>query len=275
MLNMPGERLKFSKYHGTGNDFILVNAMHVSPPESTPEQIRRMCDRHLGIGGDGLIIIRPGKENNLAYEMEYYNADGMPGSFCGNGARCAVQFALDEGLITSGNLLFSAFDGVHAAIVENNQVKIQMHPPGEIKKLGDNSWFLDTGSPHHIIRVWQPELVDVEMAGKTVRNSERYAGKGTNVNFMTYMENQIEVRTFERGVEAETLSCGTGVVACTCVVSALSGYAGNFEVFTQGGRLDVFISPDTKEIWLSGSTVFVFKGEIVWDGNAMNYDTRK
>lgn len=273
MTDPSNTDITFYKYHGTGNDFILINAFHKGVPDFTKAEIERICDRRLGVGGDGFILLERDPDGK-DFSMKYYNADGLPGSMCGNGGRCAVQFALDQGIITRAETVFSAFDGPHTAWILDGSIKLQMAPAGEIRKITEKSWFTDTGSPHHVEWVIYPWNMDVETEGAAIRHNARYQPGGTNVNFMSFLGNNLEVRTFERGVESETMSCGTGVVACALVVSEITEISGVFYVKTPGGDLEVEISEDRQQIFLTGPAVFVFQGNFNTALHWMSYDNR-
>lgn len=259
-FSIPPPALPFAKYHGTGNDFILFEAFTRSLPEFTSAQIQRLCDRHLGIGADGLMCIIP--DENTHFRMLYFNADGLPGSLCGNGGRCAVRFAADCNIISDHKVHFMAFDGAHEAIWDAEKVSLKMAGNPQILRKGPGQWFTDTGSPHHIEKVEELAKVDVYQLGSAIRNSHMYKPGGTNVNFISWNGHHIQMRTFERGVENETLSCGTGVVAAAMVVASEEGIHGHFDVQTPGGDLQVNISADRKDVWLTGPAVSVFQGSV-------------
>lgn len=258
--------ITFHKYHGTGNDFIVINGFEQVIPELQPAQIARMCDRHLGIGADGLIILRPDK-GLLDFGMDYFNADGHPGSMCGNGGRCAVQFARAEGIFHSVKTRFSAFDGEHwAQVRDQEQISLSMAPAGNISPISDKDWFTDTGSPHVVRLVSNPDKIDVFAEGRKIRQAEVFSPGGTNVNFVSFRNRDIYVRTYERGVENETLSCGTGVVASALVVGKILSLTGGFKIKTRGGNLEVNLSPDLHDITLTGPAIKVFEGELDLNG---------
>ncbi|MFO7755104.1 MAG: diaminopimelate epimerase [Bacteroidales bacterium] len=253
-------RIIFNKYHGTGNDFIIVdNRKHIIEPENMA-LIKHLCDRHMGIGADGLILIDEHEEHDFA--MKYFNSDGKEGSMCGNGGRCAAAFAMRTG-ITKGKNSFMASDGVHKTRISANIISISLsdtQPPSNI----DGNHFIDTGSPHYIIYVPDSKKVDVLERGRSVRHSDVFAPGGTNVNFVERRDDGILVRTYERGVEDETLSCGTGVTA-----AAISSKWGNenglynVRAITAGGELSVSFNIDEtiiNNIYLSGPAEFVFAG---------------
>lgn len=255
-------KIYFNKYHGTGNDFIIIdNRNGVFDPDNQA-LIEDLCKRHLGIGADGLMLLNKSKE--LDFEMIYFNSDGKEGTMCGNGGRCMVAFARKLGIIDS-YARFQTIDGVHTANITNDLVSLSMadvRPPS----VRDGKHFIDTGSPHLIIPTQNLPEVNVLEAGRTYRYSELFAPNGTNVNFVEKKEEGIHVRTYERGVEAETLSCGTGVTAAA-ISSKWDSGPGEYSVVvtTQGGKLTVsFTITDKliKSVWLKGPAKFVFEGEI-------------
>jgi diaminopimelate epimerase len=253
--------IPFFKYQGTGNDFILIDNRDkiVNPTEGLA---RRLCDRKFGIGSDGLILIQ--NDNDSDFEMVFYNPDGSQ-SLCGNGSRCAVHFANKLGIIAD-KTTFKAYDGEHqAAILANGEIRLKMNNVQNVSTLADGT-FVDTGSPHLMVFTSDVEECDVVQQGKTIRNSDPFKVKGINVNFVELIDNQtIYVRTYERGVENETLSCGTGVTA-SAIASNGKGIESPIEVHTKGGVLIVeFIPVDSKhytEIYLTGPAKEVFEGAI-------------
>jgi diaminopimelate epimerase len=252
----------FNKYEGTGNDFIIIdNRKNIINPDDF-NLIRKLCDRRFGIGADGLILI----SENLQYdfEMKYFNSDGYESSMCGNGGRCSAAYAIKTG-ITGKKVAFLAIDGAHKAISEGNIIRLQMNDVKEPRLIKGN-YFMNTGSPHCVVFQKDIKKLDVNEEGKKIRWSEDYAPEGTNVNFVEIIEKDIFVRTFERGVEEETYSCGTGVVA-SAIASVVSGHYGTntVNVKTKGGNLAVSFRIHGKgitDIWLSGPASFVFEGKI-------------
>jgi len=257
----------FSKYQGTGNDFILIDNRDKSFPSENISLVEKICDRRFGIGCDGLMLLE--NEEGYDFKMRYYNSDGKEGSMCGNGGRCIVAFAYHLGIIKD-KTHFIAVDGEHDADLsfKNDQliVSLQMQNVGEIEN-GDDFYFLDTGSPHYTKFIHNHERFDTYSEGKKIRFNERFKETGTNVNFISGQNNQIQVSTYERGVEDETYSCGTGVVA-SCISSKLqfNTESNHFYIKTKGGNLEVFF--DHKEndkfenIWLKGPATFVFDGKL-------------
>jgi len=259
-------QINFFKYQGTGNDFIIIDAWE-KPVVLTTNQIAFLCDRRFGVGADGLMILA--KSDEYDFEMFYYNADGEPGSMCGNGGRCLVQFAMKAGYIRK-QTTFVAADGVHEAklLDQGNWISLKMGDVDQVAIRSANECFLSTGSPHLIQWVNNPNEVDVKSAGAEIRYNAEFNAVGTNVNFVNVENEEVFVRTYERGVEDETLSCGTGVTASVLAASAtnrLNENANFAHVKTLGGQLIVrFVKQKDgySNIWLEGPAVFVFQGEI-------------
>jgi diaminopimelate epimerase len=255
--------LHFYKYQGTGNDFVILDGRE-RMPELTTLQIAEICDRRFGIGGDGLMILRnyPGYD----FEMKYYNADGREGSMCGNGGRCIVRFAYHLG-IHRDSYHFLAPDGEHDAEIDiNGMVRLKMNDVVAVKQTGGD-FVLDTGSPHYVKYVNDIREFDVPDEGRSIRHSAPFVKEGINVNFVeTVNDHTIFVRTFERGVEAETWSCGTGVTASALVSAHNETGFNQVDVETLGGRLSVeydrISEQEYRNIWLIGPAEFVFEGHI-------------
>jgi diaminopimelate epimerase len=250
----------FNKYQGTGNDFVIIDNRKGTIDPLNSVLINRLCDRRFGIGADGLILISESRQYD--FEMKYFNSDGHEGSMCGNGGRCSSDFAIKSG-IAGNDLSFKAIDGVHRARTDNGIIRLSMN---DVKKpqIISGNYFLNTGSPHYIIFKNAVDQIDVNSEGKKFRWSEDFAPGGTNVNFVEITGNGIYVRTFERGVEEETLSCGTGVTA-SAIASVLAGHfdTDTVRVKTKGGDLEVSfkVNDDViSDIWLSGPATFVFEG---------------
>lgn len=253
--------VRFSKYQGTGNDFVMLDNMNGQYDTIGIKEIQLLCDRKMGIGADGLIKIS--QHNDFDFEVEYFNADGSQ-SFCGNGARCSVAFAKSLNIIGS-HANFQAIDGAHSASIENGIIRLEMLPVERIKNI-DQDYFLDTGSPHYIHILDKNEKLDIVEFGKKIRYSERYKIKGVNVNtIQPISEDKIRVETYERGVEDETLSCGTGVTACALLMIGKNDKLGQILVETKGGELKVEAKKNGNgfnDIWLSGPAIKVFDGSI-------------
>ncbi len=252
----------FNKYHGTGNDFIIIDNRDSRFNPENNKIINKLCDRRFGIGADGLILVSGHKDYD--FEMKYFNSDGNPGSMCGNGGRCTSHYSLKKG-IAGKNQKFLAADGVHKAIAADDIVRLKMVDVLEIKVV-DGNYFINTGSPHYVIFRSDINRIDVNMEGRTIRHSAAFKPGGTNVNFVELMGDGIYVRTFERGVEDETLSCGTGVTA-SAIASILKGHfdTNSVSVKTKGGELSVSATVSKNhisDIWLSGPATFVFEGKI-------------
>lgn len=256
--------LTFNKFQGAGNDFVMVDnrASVISPDDEI--LINKLCNRRFGIGADGLIMIS--KHEKYDYEMKYFNSDGRLGSMCGNGGRCTARFAFNLG-IAGRRQRFLAYDGAHEAIVEENIVRLQMADVKANPKVIEGNYFLNTGSPHYIIFRHDVDSADVVAEGRKIRYSQAFAPGGTNVNFVEVNSGGIYVRTYERGVEDETLACGTGVTA-SAIASVLKGHfdTNSINIKTKGGDLNVnleIVKDMITNIWLSGPATFVFEGKIV------------
>jgi diaminopimelate epimerase len=256
-------KIDFAKYQGTGNDFVIADNRDGKYAGLTKEQVAFICNRHFGVGADGLMLLQ--LKEGYDFEMIYYNADGGKNSMCGNGGRCLVAFAKELGVITTQSH-FIATDGPHEATIDDrNHVELKMKDVSFIETHEGYS-ILDTGSPHYIKFVENTNLVNVCNEGKAIRFNERFGNMGINVNFVTVRPNAIEVRTYERGVEDETLSCGTGVTASAIAAYADSTEPQNITVKTPGGTLNVKFKPTGnskfEDIWLCGPATFVFRGTI-------------
>lgn len=255
-------QLTFYKYQGTGNDFVILDNRDGSISLNT-QQVKFLCDRRFGIGADGLMLLN--KLDGYDFEMAYYNADGRESSMCGNGGRCLTRFAFDRG-IHKANYLFRAVDGDHQAeLDENGWIRLKMQDVNEVKEYhGD--LLLDTGSPHYVKNVHHVMDLDVFKAGREIRYSKDFEAEGINVNFVENDDKKIIVRTYERGVEDETFSCGTGVTASALVSAHNDKGFNQVEVQTLGGHLAVEFDKtgehSFESIWLCGPATFVFKGEI-------------
>jgi len=254
--------LHFQKYQGTGNDFVLIDN-RTGDIHLTREQVSFLCHRRFGIGADGLMLLE--KHDSLDFTMVYYNSDGNTSTMCGNGGRCITAFAKSIGAVTS-KITFEGIDGPHDAIVnEDGTVSLKMIDVEEVE-VNNDFYYLNTGSPHYVTFVNDIEKFDVFSKGKEIRNNERFKAVGTNVNFVEPSDDGIFVRTYERGVEDETFSCGTGVTASAISAGLhLDKNATSFNIITLGGKLNVRFQRSNKgfnNIWLSGPAQHVFTGTI-------------
>jgi len=254
--------ITFYKYQGTGNDFVLVdNRTNVFDRERR-DIVAQICHRRFGIGADGFILLQ--NKEGYDFEMVYYNADGNESTMCGNGGRCIVQFAYDLGVI-SATTRFLAVDGPHDAQVKDGLVHLHMIDVNAVNKLDTDTFFLNTGSPHYVKKVAEIEQYPIVENGKAVRYSDAFKPGGTNANFMELQENTLFVRTYERGVEDETYSCGTGVTAAAIAASIL-GASVPVSVKTLGGNLSVSFTKSGEQhysdVYLIGPANRVFAGQI-------------
>ncbi|WP_185859528.1 diaminopimelate epimerase [Blattabacterium cuenoti] len=264
-------KLNFFKYQGTGNDFILIDSRTEKIVKEYPI-LKKLCDRHFGIGADGIILIKNDSKGEGDFYMKYYNSDGKESTMCGNGGRCAVHFAKKLGITKGNEIHFRAVDGYHYGLIKKNKNKdlvsmsllnikkneIEIHP---------EHVFLNTGSPHHVLFVENIKKIDVYKEGRKIQNS--YLKKGVNVNFVEILENNtLQVRTYERGVENETLSCGTGVTASVIAAYKMNKISSieEIKVYTFGGKLWVSLKETKNEyedIYLTGNVDFIFQGYIM------------
>ena len=252
--------IEFYKYQGTGNDFIMIDDREKEFDLTDNDLIAALCERRMGIGADGLILLR--EHDTLDFEMIYFNADGKQSSMCGNGGRCIIAFAQMLEMIED-ETTFMAIDGEHKGRLMDDGIYLQMQDVKKIEGVGDGL-VLNTGSPHYIEMVDDLDNLDVNKEGRKIRNSAPFKKEGINVNFVLDA-NELQLRTYERGVEAETLSCGTGVVATAIAMH----YANCIEetlvnVKTKGGELTVSFEEFNggyRNIWLSGEASMVFAGE--------------
>lgn len=255
-------KLQFFKYQGTGNDFVIIDNRQLIFPKNNTNLVAHLCDRRFGVGADGLILLENDKMSD--FKMVYFNSDGAEGSMCGNGGRCLVAFAHYLGAI-GNETVFNAVDGLHHASVDGDIVNLKMMEVDEIHEKTNYS-FLDTGSPHHVQLVKDLDQFDVQKEGKKLRYG-LYGQSGSNINFVEQLnEDTFKVRTYERGVEDETLSCGTGVTAVALAMHK-SGKtsAQSIHIKALGGELIVsFEANDGKytNVFLKGPAVQVFKGEV-------------
>ncbi len=260
--------IHFYKFHGNGNDFIIIDGRSNALTLSSV-QINKLCNRRFGVGADGLMLLANSEEYD--FKMMYYNSDGKISSMCGNGGRCIAAYAYMLG-ITGKKINFEAYDGVHEAVIEAEtiplveyDVSLHMANVNFVEKNNDY-YFLDTGSPHYVTFVSNVAGVNVTTDGKTIRKSEPFARKGTNVDFVELRGDDIFVRTYERGVEKETLSCGTGVTASAIAAFYRTGKT-RVDINTKGGDFTVDFIYDTENemftnIWLRGPAHVVFEGDL-------------
>lgn len=255
--------IEFYKYQGTGNDFVMIDNRHDIFDKNDTKLIAYLCDRRFGIGADGLILLENHPQED--FKMVYFNADGNESSMCGNGGRCITAFAKFLGIITD-KATFEAIDGMHHSIIENGTIKLQMQDVSKIVT-HEGYVYLNTGSPHHVQMEPDIEALDIMSEGSKIRYGAPYFKEGSNVNFVKKLsDNSFLVRTYERGVETETLSCGTGVTA----VALAMNYIGETEknqiiLHTPGGNLEVVFEKNEEgysNIWLIGPATQVFKGTI-------------
>lgn len=252
--------MKFYKYQGTGNDFVMIDNRNLSFNKDK-NLIAQLCDRRFGIGGDGLILLE--NDEDTEFKMVYFNSDGGESTMCGNGGRCLVAFAHFLKIFDK-KCTFNAIDGLHEAEINNGIVKLKMIDVSEIQRDEDN-FVLNTGSPHFVQYVSDIDNFNVYFNGNKIRNSENYKKEGINVNFVEEIsDNELFVRTYERGVEDETYSCGTGVTA-SALSYLQSKNIGEVKIKTLGGNLKVYADKNENgfsNIWLEGPAKQVFSGEI-------------
>lgn len=260
-------KIDFHKYQGTGNDFVLIDDRKEQLARKNSRLYRKWCDRKFGVGADGLIILR--NHERADFEMLYYNADGKPGSLCGNGSRCIVDFYRNISKSRKKNFSFVASDGIHHAKIHKQEIQIQMSIPHAPQKMGKD-WVIDTGSPHYIQFLRKlPDHQNAFDLGRSIRNSKHFKSKGINVNFVSVVNDRsLEIITYERGVENITLSCGTGVTAAAIAhLFRKKVKTGRFQIRTKnpGGILKVncvFKNGQLNDLWLCGPAELSFKGTI-------------
>ena len=263
--------IPFYKYQGTGNDFVIIDNREQQYLSRKDHQlVEWLCDRKFGVGADGLMLLQNSQDYD--FEMVYFNADGYEGSMCGNGGRCIVAFAHYLGAIGE-ECRFIAVDGPHdAKVLSNGWVELKMVDVVEVEE-GDGYYFLDTGSPHYVAFCPNVAQLDVVGEGRAVRYSDRFKAEGTNVNFVEKTADQLVVATYERGVEDETLSCGTGVTAAALAASLRDDQGsevrnGVTNILAKGGKLQIKFAKTSQgfeNIWLCGPATQVFQGTISID----------
>lgn len=254
----------FYKYQGTGNDFVIIDNRDLTFPKKDTQLIEQLCDRRFGVGGDGLMLLE--NDDSTDFKMVYYNSDGNESSMCGNGGRCLTAFAKQLGIVDK-QTNFIATDGLHkAAIDDENIVSLQMKDVEEVR-IEKDYVFLNTGSPHHVQFVDDLEHFEVKKEGAKIRYGALYGQAGSNVNFVKQISNtEFSIRTYERGVEDETLSCGTGATAVAIVMHALGKTSQNqITINVEGGKLRVTFEVANgiySNVYLIGPAEFVFSGQI-------------
>ena len=253
--------LKFYKYQGAGNDFVIIDNRQ-GKVVLNQKQIEKLCDRRFGIGADGLMLLN--SSDKYDFEMVYFNSDGNESTMCGNGGRCIVKFAQNLGLV-SDKTVFIAIDGEHdATVLPNGEVELGMKNVDSI--LTENHLFADTGSPHVVVKLNDIDNINIIEEAHRIRYSDEYKSEGTNVNFIEVQNDLIKIRTYERGVEDETLACGTGVTAAALIAFNQGWIVNeNIKVQAKGGMLSVkfdFRNNGFESVYLTGPAEFVFEGEI-------------
>ncbi|MGV6845432.1 MAG: diaminopimelate epimerase [Lutibacter sp.] len=255
--------IHFYKYQGAGNDFVVIDNRAHTFPKQDQNLVAKLCDRRFGIGADGLLLLE--NSNKFDFKMVYYNADGKEGTMCGNGGRCIVAFAKFLDIIHS-KTTFEASDGIHEAIFDGNLVNLKMINISQIKKEKEFT-FLNSGSPHHIIFTKNINQIDVNNEGASIRYGTPYFEEGTNVNFVEKLDNNsFKMRTYERGVENETLACGTGATAVAIAAHATQqSTSQKIDLQVLGGNLQVSFKLNNgiyEDIFLKGPAEQVFEGKI-------------
>jgi diaminopimelate epimerase len=259
-------KIKFYKYQGTGNDFIMIDDRTKTFDANNQMLIESLCNRRFGIGADGLILLQ--KHENSDFYMQYFNSDGRESSMCGNGGRCIAQSAKDLKIVNE-TASFFAIDGEHTANYENGLVSLQMMAVNHVESRSNHVFVLNTGSPHFIQFFDQDvDSIDLVAEAKKIRYNTEFAANGINVNFVSIYHDVLKVRTYERGVEDETFSCGTGVTAAAIAYHLFKKDFSNqyhFQIKTKGGNLSVSYLLNENiytKVFLQGPAKFVFDGEI-------------
>ena len=266
MNNSINQSIAFSKFHGAGNDFIMINAIEKELLLSE-DLIYKMCDRRTGIGADGLIILLPSE--NYDFKMKYYNCDGKESTFCGNGGRCIAAFAYKQGIIKE-NATYEAVDGLHYVNISQinfNEFHVELSMCDILSyKHDENHLIINTGSPHYVKKINNLKNLDVNTEGARIRYDKNISEDGVNVDFLLNDNGNIHIRTYERGVENETLACGTGVTASAIAASLWFG-GNNIDVYTQIAKLNVRFDKENeqfKNVILSGPATHVFDGIFIF-----------
>lgn len=249
----------FSKFQGTGNDFVMIDNRELGL-KLTQQQIATICNRKFGVGGDGLILVEMDGETP---KMVYYNSDGADSSMCGNGGRCFVKFCQELGVMNETGS-FLAVDGLHEFKAHADKIHLKM---GDVTDIGKDTdaWVIETGSPHYIEEADVLDGLDIIEKGRSIRYSEKYSAEGINVNIVETDGITALMRTYERGVEDETLSCGTGATAVAVMLSESKNWKSPVQISTLGGKLEVAFKKNGgkyEDVWLIGPAERVFDGEI-------------
>lgn len=264
--------LNFYKYQATGNDFVMIDNRLQSFDKNDTKLVAALCDRRFGIGADGLILLE--NSSNYDFEMVYFNADGNQSSMCGNGGRSIVAFAKQLGII-GNSTRFLAVDGPHEARLKNTIIDLKMQSVSEIHSASDHVT-LDTGSPHYVAFKSEIDALDMKKEGSQIRNSSSFKDEGINVNFVSKLrQNTFGIRTYERGVEDETLSCGTGATAAAIAMHFIKKTSSdNIVLETKGGALHVSFHYEGgvySNVWLSGAANLVFQGVFSLNNESNEY----
>lgn len=267
METIDNQIFRFCKFHGAGNDFVIVNAKH-TPFVASDEEIFEICHRRTGIGADGLIVVLPSESYD--FRMKYYNCDGHESTFCGNGGRCVAAFAYEQGLANE-KMIYEAIDGIHEASVckKNHNEYIVSLTMRDIDtyKIDDNTLIINTGSPHYVTRVKNLKDYDVVKNGAAIRYDKSISADGVNVDFMELVDGQYFIRTYERGVEDETLACGTGVTA-SAIAAALWNGGNDINIKTTIATLNVKFKingNNINDIVLTGPATLVYDGTYIFN----------
>jgi len=255
-------KLQFSKYHSNGNDFILIDNRKKLLNPDNQRLIAQLCDRRFGIGADGLILLDYPTDNQYSFKMIYFNSDGKEGSFCGNGARAIIHFAQTLAVIEN-KTTFQACDGVHfGELLADKKISVSMNIKADIQQINNKIFTINTGSPHYVA-ILDENIDDFDLLSfaKNIRYSTEYKQVGINVNVVN-IDKEIKMRTYERGVEAETLSCGTGAVAVGLIANAYFATTYPVKIKVLGGWLEIDKNKENHTIFLRGETAKVYSGDV-------------
>lgn len=263
-MSFASRTIDFVKFQGAGNDFVMINLM-TDNLLLTEQQVETLCNRRFGIGADGLITIS--RSEVAQFKMTYYNCDGRPASFCGNGGRCTAAFAFSLGIVGK-TMTFEGFDGLHHAEIKEVDddkyiVELSMRDVNQFN-LRNHDLIVDTGSPHFVTQVDDAQSVDIVTEGRRIRYDKSISENGVNVDFVEKRDSKLFVRTYERGVEDETLACGTGVTASALAASLWFGW-NDVNIETLGGNLNVKFDKSGNSftnVRLTGPAVASFRGSV-------------